>query len=451
MPDPLKRIELVRRLHSSGKQTVMAATGGGSLAISDLLTEPGATRTVLEAHVPYSEGAIARFLGQKPLQFCSSQTARQLAITCFKRGQEVAESLEFQGKNELFDELGDPIRRRRITDNIRTGSFHGQEFVSSSISYKDKKWCPNLIGIGCTASLASDRPKRGDHRFHIAVQTFDRTSEYFLKLNKGARTREEEERLTADFILKFLAEADGIPFEFEIPLLEGEQVEARQTLADEAWIELLMGDAVAVLVVAGQRICVKKISDIGKPLISVDRPFSPEAAYMQNIFAGSFDPLHHGHLRMIELAQARLAGSIALEIAVQNVEKAPLDYREIEKRLGSIEKVIPGQAVWLTRATRFIDKAQLFPNTTFLVGADTLRRIGEQKYYGDNHSILMEILRQITYCGSRFLVFARPWKGGVENLQSLTIPDMLRTLCESVSEEEFCDDISSTMIREQLV
>ncbi|MGL6196535.1 MAG: hypothetical protein ACRC2T_17105, partial [Thermoguttaceae bacterium] len=196
-------------------------------------------------------------------------------------------------------------------------------------------------------------------------------------------------------------------------------------------------------------IFVRKIRDIGKPLISEDRPFSPEAEYMDCIFAGSFAPIHSGHIRMIEIGEERLQNRVALEIAVRNVDKAPLDYIEIGNRLKQIEKNRTGQAVWLTRTVRFIDKSQLFREATFLVGADTLERIGAQKYYGNNHSVLMDVMRRITYYGCRFLVFARRNKDNdqIDNLQSLVIPDMLRSLSEEVPEDVFCEDISSSKIR----
>ena len=46
--------DLIQQLHESPHQLVLAVTGGGSLAISGLLTRPGASATVLEAVVPYS-------------------------------------------------------------------------------------------------------------------------------------------------------------------------------------------------------------------------------------------------------------------------------------------------------------------------------------------------------------------------------------------------------------
>ena len=446
MPTPQQRQELVKRLHNSERLLVLATAGGGSLAISDLLSEPGASRTVLEAHIPYSFDSLTRFIGQAPVQACSSYTARLLAMACFKLGHE---SLEKKGATEDYDGFNDfkvPIRRRRAFDPDCLDLDISSE---DTVSYRDKPWCFNLIGIGCTASLASDRPKRGEHRFHISIQLFDQTIVYSLALKKDARTRNEEERLVADCILKLLADVAKIETEFPLSLLPGEEMRHTRTVADESWIELLLGNVVAILCVEGDTIFVKKMEDLGKPLISESRPISPEAEYMHNIFAGSFAPIHHGHLRMIELAQNRLCGKIALEIAVRNVDKPPLDYMEIETRLRQVEQASPGQAVWLTRTVRFIDKSCLFRDATFLVGADTLRRIGDQKYSGNNHSFLMGNLRRITYNGCRFLVFARPFEGGVENLHSLTIPDMLRSLSEEVPECEFCDDISSTAIREQ--
>ena len=46
--------KLIEQIHASGKQFVVAITGGGSGAISALLEVPGGSASVLEAVVPYS-------------------------------------------------------------------------------------------------------------------------------------------------------------------------------------------------------------------------------------------------------------------------------------------------------------------------------------------------------------------------------------------------------------
>ena len=62
---------------------MLAVTGGGSGAIAALLEVPGASRTVLEAIVPYSEGSLVRWLGGPPDQACSAPTARAMAMAAF--------------------------------------------------------------------------------------------------------------------------------------------------------------------------------------------------------------------------------------------------------------------------------------------------------------------------------------------------------------------------------
>ena len=132
----------IEQLHAAPDQIVLAVTGGGSGAISQLLATPGASRTVLSACVPYSEVALQDFLrdwdGPIP---CTEHTARRMAVESF----------------DIAHNLVEPEER--------------------------------VHGVACTASLASDREKRGPHRVHVAAQSADRTAVYSLELTKGARSR----------------------------------------------------------------------------------------------------------------------------------------------------------------------------------------------------------------------------------------------------------------------
>ena len=111
--------QLISALHASGRKAALAITGGGSGAVGELLRVPGGSRLLIEAQVPYDERALAAFLGFAPAQACSSDTAIAMA----KR----------TGARSRADAGG-----RR------------------------------LVGLGATAALVSDRPRRGEHRFHIA-------------------------------------------------------------------------------------------------------------------------------------------------------------------------------------------------------------------------------------------------------------------------------------------
>src|SRR5689334_9227148 len=112
--DPATR-QLIEGLHRTPLPCVLALTGGGAGAPALLLTVPGGSRTVLEVAVPYQEQALAEYLGRRPEQFCSAATAREMAARAYERAR--------------WLEAARPV-----------------------------------AGVGCTASLVTDRPKQGDHR-----------------------------------------------------------------------------------------------------------------------------------------------------------------------------------------------------------------------------------------------------------------------------------------------
>jgi nicotinamide mononucleotide (NMN) deamidase PncC len=201
---PLLPEELVRQIHAATGQIVLALNGG-SRAVAELLEVPGGSKTVLEAVVPYSEGAITAWLGSRPEQACSSRTARAMAVVAFGR------AMRFRA-NEL-----------------------------------------QAAGVACTAGLASDRPKRGPHRCHIAMQTADTTAHWSLELEKGARSRREEEEIVSRMVLNAVAAACGTEARLDLPLMEKEQVETEQIAAPRSWQDLFLGRVEVTPEVGGQR------------------------------------------------------------------------------------------------------------------------------------------------------------------------------------------------------
>ena len=164
------------------------------------------------------------------------------------------------------------------------------------------------------------------------------------------------------------------------------------------------------------------------------------------IFPGAFNPLHAGHRRMAALAAELMGGTPAYEVSVFNVDKPPLDFVEIEHRLAQFAETEP---VWLTRAATFVAKAAVFPGATFVVGADTLARIAEPRYYGGNPVEAERAVRAIANQNCRFLVFGRVCDGAFRTLEQLTLPGELRALCIAVPAEKFRDDVSSTALRQR--
>jgi hypothetical protein len=78
---------------------------------------------------------------------------------------------------------------------------------------------------------------------------------------------------------------------------------------------------------------------------------------------------------------------------------------------------------------------------------DAIKRCADLRFYSENVHKLHDILRTMAFCHCRFLVFARQSKTGLETIETLEVPDMLRSLCDDVPSSVFTMDISSSDLR----
>ncbi len=381
-------------LHQHPAKGVFVITGGGSLLLSDLLTTAGASATVLEASIPYSSGALASYLRYSPKQACAETTACQLAMAALQRAVE----------------------------------------LSGSISAV-------LFGFSITASLASNRPKRGTHRVHMALQTLAATAHRWVEFEKDKRSRAEEERLVADLALQFLSERLGSK---SAPIWDQpEKVQQDTVEAQPSWQSLLTD------FFRGKKSKIIARGDNEKPTL---------------LFPGSFHPLHDAHRAMAQRAGDLYGEVPAFEICINNVDKPPLDYIDIEHRLRQFNAptndsygtganvACTNNSVWLTSYATFLEKARAFPGVTFIVGVDTLLRIDEPRYYtkssrsGQTAEELRNLaLKEIGSLGSEFLVFPRTINGAHQSLEDLSLSPRLTALCKPAGDFEF--EISSSEIR----
>ena len=270
------------------------------------------------------------------------------------------------------------------------------------------------FGFAVTASLSSTRLKRGQHRAFCALQTSARTHTTSLGLAKGSRTREGEERLVADVALGVIAEALGIA---------------------RPHVELTTGDALKAQVAEGD-------GDLPALLSGARSAIGPGDGTPKAVLPGAFNPLHQGHQRMAAAAATKLGEPVAYELCVRNVDKPPLNFHDMRTRR---EQFGASEDVWLTNASTFVEKARVFGAVTFIVGADTMRRIADARYYedGDVNTAVTELAR----IGCRFLVFGRVEGARFVTLDDLDLPKGLRDLCDGLGEAEFRSDISSTALR----
>lgn len=98
--------------------------------------------------------------------------------------------------------------------------------------------------------------------------------------------------------------------------------------------------------------------------------YSPDRNCRKLIMPGSFNPLHVGHVTMLETAKQFLATKvefelISFELSVFNVDKPPIADAVL------LDRVTQFAGRWnciLTNAPTFIEKARLLPNSTFVLG-----------------------------------------------------------------------------------
>ena len=220
--------DTIRQIHDAPQQGVLVVSGAGSQATAWLLGVAGASRTLLEVVIPYGRKSMIDFLGFEPEQFVSEETAKSMARAAYRRGMGLRD-------NDL------PV-----------------------------------VGVACTATIATDRTKRGEHRAYLATWDDAGWGTFSLRLDKGRRDRAGEEAVVSSLLVQALARTCGVESELALGLTEADVIDVRQEDHLDPLTRLLSGE-------------------VGTVTVHTDGRMSADEPVTAPLLPGSFNPLHHGH------------------------------------------------------------------------------------------------------------------------------------------------------------
>ncbi|EQC27565.1 hypothetical protein SDRG_14620 [Saprolegnia diclina VS20] len=385
-------------------QCVVSVSGGGGSAVGEILGTCGASSTLLEVLVPYHRESMADFL-QVP--------GTQLETLGFS-SKDVA---TLMGKKALE-------RGRRL------------------VPLDDAAAC---IGIGCTAALVSSEPRRGSHRAFLSLHTVDAIHHFKLEMEKGARTRKEEDECVGHLVVLALAKAANVDMALQASLRELCTSHTGDSLVEDA--------PIATLTTSGLQLPTgphETVAYLPPATILRDMPWR-----RMLVVPGSFNPMHVGHTQMAATAQAALAAAsgepprrILYELSVRNADKGSVGGDALQARVQAIVSEHHA-AVVLTNASLFLEKAALFPSCAFVIGADTAVRLLDLRYYDQSQEALWAALARISSLGCSFVVAGRQVGDAFVAAETVVsqVPAPFQSLFVPMPETSFRNDISSTALR----
>jgi hypothetical protein len=160
------------------------------------------------------------------------------------------------------------------------------------------------------------------------------------------------------------------------------------------------------------------------------------------LLAGSFNPLHKGHVQLLTAAEKVTGRTGLLELSLTNVDKPSPGLDEIKRRLQELEKQF---GVVITCAPTFAEKAEVLPGAWFVMGYDTAIRLLDPAYHDD----IPAMLTRFAELEIRFAVAGRLYEGAYQSLDQLAIPDGFKDLFVAIPEALFRADISSSGLRKK--
>lgn len=303
------------------------ATGAGAGLQKELWATCGSSAYLSGASFPYAIEEQEELLGFMPTKFCCKETAIDLASAAYMK------AFRFGGKSP--------------------------------------------IGIGITASVATEKAHRGEHGFYTCVMTDTQIVADYFPLTKGEGTQKRyDDGAQCDF--------DSLFMLLSSLNLTGDRNKEYPDVTN---------------------IALKRFFD--KPFFAADgKRYSTITNTKQyGLLSGSFNPPHEGHFGIADAFSEDNNSfhegrqKVLFETAFNPPHKNVLTVQDLLKRA----KMLCGKDRIFTNIPFFIDKVKAFPGMPLIVGTDTLDRMLDPKWKID----MEEFLKTINNIGNDIFVVNR--------------------------------------------
>jgi nicotinic acid mononucleotide adenylyltransferase/nicotinamide mononucleotide (NMN) deamidase PncC len=297
-------------LKNAGVNIHIIATGGGAGLQRRLWEVPGSSAYLSGCSFPYATEEQEELLGFKPEHFCSEEAAVDLASAAYMK------AYNFGGKKP--------------------------------------------VGVGITASVASEKEHRGEHRVFICVMTDEKVQLLHHTFTKGvgqAKRFEDGER------------CDTLGFWM---LLETANIFGSTSVAKDA------RDATDL---ARSRFFARPFFGAnGKRLGKM--PTNRHLALMP----GAYNPPHEGHFGTAQYVMDEYGRTVVYEVTAEPPHKEALSVQLLLQRA----KLLHGHDRLFTQRTPlYLDKARANPGIPLVLGADAMVRMLDPKWGVDLNELFI--------------------------------------------------------------
>lgn len=317
-------MDLIDLVNRTDLNIFVIATGAGAGITQQIWNTVGCSSFFMGSSFPYSPIHSSKELGYTPEKFVSIETSVDLAIRAYIK------------------------------------------------AYEPNK---QAVGVGLTASVASSKIHRGDHKIIVSVLTdnYCFTSSMILPKGTGDFCRQLDgsiaDKLAIDALLAAIDKSNTIP-----NLINGCKVET----IDSSLI--------------AQNSLIKRpyFNKLGKRL-----PV-PSKEIPNLYYPGNFNPIHEGHLGAAQTTTHYMAlhfgqyQEVIFTTTINPPHKAALSTTEALQRVALLQ----GHNFMLTHGdARYIDKARTYPGSGFIIGADAFIRMMDPCWGVDPQDLVQEFYK----------------------------------------------------------